>query len=309
MVVLGIDIGGAQIRAGWWTRTARSSPPARSRRRRIWKVSSLAAGRNSVAARSDGSSRPVSGSGARALSIRTAREIEVLPGTLHFLEGLRLVDLVGLPLDVPVFADNAARVALAGEMVWGAARGRKNVMMLTLGAGVGGAVLANGHLLRGHSGVAGHLGHVTVEPEGRPVRVRESRLSGNGVLGARDRRRRRGRRCTAGARRHSRACSATSRNWPRAARSFRRRARATTVAHTIVSDAIHKLAAGLAGLLHVFDPEIVILGGQLADAGADLLVRCRRRCGSARGGCSAGMCRWSSRRWRTSRGSSGRRAW
>ena len=44
------------------------------------------------------------------------------------------------------------------------------------------------------------------------------------------------------------------------------------LAATIISRAIGKLAAGIAGLLHIFDPEIVILGGQVADAGADLLV-------------------------------------
>ena len=69
-------------------------------------------------------------------------QVETLPGTLHYLQGLRLSDLVGLPLDVPVFADNDARVALAGEIVWGAAQGIENVVMLTLGMGVGGAVVA-----------------------------------------------------------------------------------------------------------------------------------------------------------------------
>ena len=44
--------------------------------------------------------------------------------------------------------------------------GMSNVVMLTLGAGVGGAVIANGQLLRGHAGVAGHLGHLTVDPDG-----------------------------------------------------------------------------------------------------------------------------------------------
>ena len=47
------------------------------------------------------------------------------------------------------------------------------------------------------------------------------------------------------------------------------------LAETIVTRAIHRLAAAIAGLLHVFDPELVILGGQVADAGADLLVPLR----------------------------------
>ena len=70
-------------------------------------------------------------------------QVESLTGPLHYLEGMRLSDLVGLPMDVPVFADNDARVAMAGEMVWGAARGRRNAIMLTLGTGVGGAAIVN----------------------------------------------------------------------------------------------------------------------------------------------------------------------
>src|SRR5262249_22468417 len=108
------------------------------------------------------------GVGCKGIINPESTQVETLPGTLHYLQGLRLSDLVGLPLDVPVFADNDARVALAGEVVWGAARGRTDVVMLTLGMGVGGAVLVNGNLLRGHAGVAGHLGHIVVEPEGAP---------------------------------------------------------------------------------------------------------------------------------------------
>jgi predicted NBD/HSP70 family sugar kinase len=104
-----------------------------------------------------GSARIKAGMVDEQSAIVASRTIETpadLDGFLHFLEGLRMADLVGLPLDVPVFADNDGRLALAAEMVWGAARGHSDVVMLTLGAGVGGAVLANGHLLRGHSGVA-----------------------------------------------------------------------------------------------------------------------------------------------------------
>ena len=56
----------------------------------------------------------------------------MLPGSLHFLEGLRLSEVIGLPNDVPVFADNAARVALAGELVLVEPRGHYDVVMLSL---------------------------------------------------------------------------------------------------------------------------------------------------------------------------------
>src|SRR5258708_17339260 len=106
------------------------------------------------------------GVGCKGLIDPDTTRVECLRGSLHFLQGLCIVDIVGLPLEVPVFADNDARVALSGEIVWGAARGRENVLMLTLGNGVGGAALINGRLLRGHCGMAGHRGHVTVDPPG-----------------------------------------------------------------------------------------------------------------------------------------------
>src|SRR3982751_6021605 len=166
MVVLGIDIGGAQIRAGMVdesgailaSRTIQTPadldtflPSLQDAIRWLLEATAVPAG---------------VGIGCKGIINPDSTQIETLPGALHFLEGLRLADLVGLPLDVPVFADNAARVALAAEMVWGAANDLRDVVMLTLGTGVGGAVVAGGHLLRGHTGVAGQLGHITVEPDG-----------------------------------------------------------------------------------------------------------------------------------------------
>jgi len=196
--------------------------------------------------------------------------VEVLPGALHYLQGLRLSDLVGLPVEVPVFADNDARVALAGEMVWGAAKGYENVIMLTLGAGVGGAVISNGQLLRGHAGVAGNLGHLTLDPDGPLCSCGnrgclETFFSARAIEGE--------------------AWSAVHRGCPSTlTRLFREQPQLATcrtifqaasegddIAQAIVARAIHALAAAIAGLLHVFDPEIVILGGQVVDAGADLL--------------------------------------
>jgi glucokinase len=174
-------------------------------------------------------------------------------------------------LEVPVFADNDARVALSGEIVWGAARGRENVLMLTLGNGVGGAALVNGRLLRGHCGMAGHLGHVTVDPHG-PVCSCGNRGCLETVFSAR------AIEADAWAAVH-RGCDSVLtrlfREQPQLATCrtvFQAASEGDTVAVSIVSSAIFKLGAALAGLLHIFDPEIVILGGQLADAGADLLV-------------------------------------
>jgi glucokinase len=271
VVVLGIDIGNAQIKAGMVdekgaivaSRTIPTPadldgflPALQDAIRWLLEATTLPAG---------------VGVGCKGIINPDTTRIELLPGRLHFLQGLRLSDLVGLPLDVPVFADNDARVALAGEMVWGAARGHDNVVMLTLGTGVGGAVVADGRLLRGHTGMAGHLGHLTIDPDG-PVCVCGNRGCLETVFSAR---------AIEGevwAAVHRGCASALTRlfhDQPQLATCrtiFQAVQEGDGLAMAIVSKAIRKLGAAIAGLLHVFDPEIVIIGGQVADAGADLLV-------------------------------------
>jgi len=210
------------------------------------------------------------GVGCKGIINPDSTRVEILPGTLHFLEGLRLSDVVGLPMDVPVFADNDARVAMAGEMVWGAARERQNALMFTLGTGVGGAVLANGQLLRGHSGVAGHLGHIPVETEGQMC-ICGNRGCLETVFSAR------AIESEARAAVHRGCDSSLTRLFseqPQLATCrtvFGAASAGDALAKYIVTKAIRKLGAGIAGLLHVFDPEVVIVGGRVADAGTDLL--------------------------------------
>jgi glucokinase len=270
MVVLGIDIGGAQIRAGMVDESG-----AILASRTIATPADLDAFlpqlHEAIRWLLEATATPAGvGIGCKGIINPDSTTVEVLPGALHFLEGLRLADLVGLPLDVPVFADNAARVALAAEVVWGAARGRQNVMMLTLGAGIGGAVLAGGHLLRGHSGVAGHLGHITVDPNGALCSCGnrgclETVFSARAIEGQ------------AWSAVH-RGCASTLtrlfREQPQLATCrtiFQAASEGDELAISIVGEAIGKLSAAIAGLLHVFDPEVVILGGQVADAGAELI--------------------------------------
>ena len=70
---------------------------------------------------------------------------------------------------VPVALTNDANAAAIGEMTYGAARGMKDFIMITLGTGVGSGIVANGQLVYGHDGFAGELGHVIVRREnGRP---------------------------------------------------------------------------------------------------------------------------------------------
>lgn len=74
-----------------------------------------------------------------------------------------LADLVSKKFGIPVTITNDANAAAIGEMTYGAARGLKNFIMITLGTGVGSGIVINGQMVYGHDGFAGELGHVIMK--------------------------------------------------------------------------------------------------------------------------------------------------
>jgi predicted NBD/HSP70 family sugar kinase len=142
--------------------------------------------------------------------------------------------------------------------------------------GVGGAALVQGRLLRGHTGVAGHLGHLVVEADGPPCACGnrgclETVFSARAIEGE------------AWAAVH-RGCASTLtrlfREQPQLATCrtiFQAASEGDDLSRTIVAKAISRLAAAISGMLQVFDPELVIVGGHVADAGADLLLPLREQ--------------------------------
>ncbi len=92
---------------------------------------------------------------------------QVLSGGYVNLSGLDFAGRVEAATGLPVTIENDATMALLGEAAHGAAKGLRNVVMLTIGTGIGGGILNNGKVLRG-AGSAGQLGHLCVDPKGRP---------------------------------------------------------------------------------------------------------------------------------------------
>jgi glucokinase len=78
-----------------------------------------------------------------------------------------LAKLIEHKFKLPVALTNDANAAAIGEMMYGAAKGMKDFIMITLGTGVGSGIVANGKLIYGHDGFAGELGHTIVIPDGR----------------------------------------------------------------------------------------------------------------------------------------------
>ena len=82
------------------------------------------------------------------------------------IENLPLRDLVAERTGLPSFVDNDANVAALAENLYGAAKGARNVVMLTIGTGIGGGLILGGELYRGATGAGAELGHVSIEIDG-----------------------------------------------------------------------------------------------------------------------------------------------
>ena len=192
------------------------------------------------------------GLSAPGLAARDGRCILHMPGRLHGLEGLDWQRFLTAPTPIPVLND--AHAALLGEAWMGAAQGLENVFMLTLGTGVGGAAIVDGRLLRGNLGRAGHLGHITLDSRaqnddvGTPGSLEMA--IGNKTLTERS---------------HGRYTSTEI---------LVQHARAgDPKAVALWQESVRGLALGINSLINVLDPEAVILGGGIAQAGPDLFDR------------------------------------
>lgn len=258
-MIFAVDIGGTQIKA------ARVDDDGRILdSRKVPTPESLDAFRAMAGelASELGAGVAAVGVGCKGIINPTTTKVEVLPGTLHYLEGQFLCDLFACG-NVKVAADNDARVALVGEQRWGAARGHDDVVMLTLGTGVGGGVISGGRVVRGAIGAAGHLGHYTIDPDGLPCICGnrgcvETVFSSKAIEAAAFSALHRGVAT-------SLAGSATCHEVFVAAEA------GDAVASDIITHAITALAGALAGLCFIFDPDLIVIGGQIADAGEFLL--------------------------------------
>lgn len=274
---LGVDIGGTRIKAGLVDTSGGILA-----REVIHTPTDLDNFKTAVAAMIRELTRnkelPVgAGVGCKGIINPVTTEAEIVPGTFKFLEGVRLSSLIesALGRSLPVYADNDARVALSGEIVWGAAKGKSHVVMLTLGTGVGGAVLAEGKMLRGVRGAAGHLGHISIDPDGL-VCFCGNRGCIETVFSAR---------AIEAEALHAvhRGCESILTERFRGSIDaitcqavFDIAAQGDEVARRIRDRAIEKLGAIIAGLLHTFDSELVIIGGQISEAGATLFEPLKR---------------------------------
>ncbi len=187
------------------------------------------------------------------------------------LAGVAVADLMADRLDLPVTVENDANAAMLAEHRAGAAKGTRHAVMLTVGTGIGGAIVVDGRLVRGARGSAGELGHVVVDVDGPPC---PGHCPGRGCLetvasG------------TALAAEGARVAAAE----PGSALA-REVGAGRTVTGALVTELAHDgdagaraaveavgrmLGIGLASIANALDPEVIVIGGGVIAAGELLL--------------------------------------
>lgn len=181
--------------------------------------------------------------------------IHWMQGRLAEVQGLHWTTFLNRNHPVPVLND--AQAALTGEVWQGAARGSQNVALLTLGTGVGGALLVDGQLLKGHIGRAGHLGHIGLDMQGpRDITRMPGSLEekiGNYSL-------------------NRRSAGRFNSTHDLVAAHLAGDAQASRIWH----DSIHALAIAIASIINVTDPEVIIIGGGIATCGEALFATLAR---------------------------------
>jgi glucokinase len=172
-------------------------------------------------------------------------------------------------IDLPVTLENDANAAAFGEFTAGAARDVQDMVMLTLGTGIGGGVVLGGKLLRGHFDNAGEIGHTIVAPGGRPCPCGqrgciERYASANAVA-------ERVREAISGGE-SSALAETVARDEAFDARDVLAAAKAgDALSARIWSETCEHLAVCIVNVQHVLNPEMVVFAGGLINAGDDLL--------------------------------------
>ena len=182
-------------------------------------------------------------------------------GKIPGWEGSELARPLREAFHVPVCALNDADAAVLAEWILGNGRGCRDLLMITIGTGVGGGIITNGHLLTGRRGLAGELGHVTLYQNGRPCACGkrgcyESYAAASALRALYWR--------STGLRKNSKQI-------------FELGAQGDAATLTVLDHWTDDIAAGLSGLVHIFSPERVLIGGGVCTQEELLIEPVRRK--------------------------------
>jgi glucokinase len=270
-VTIGIDVGGTKIAAGVVDESGKVVA-----RRQIATAAThptaVVAGIVKVAQELLAAAPNVTAIGIGAAGLVDGQKGVVLSAPNIKWENVQLRAMVSDRLKLPVVIDNDANVAALGEAAYGAGTGYGDQIMLTIGTGVGGGIVIGGKIYRGAHGVGAELGHMIVDASGPAVCAcgnhgcLEAMASGNSI-GRRARERASEPGATAVLELAGRnAVDITGELVGEAAKS------GDVWARAIIAETGYWLGVGIASLVNIFDPDVVIVAGGAAAGTGELLL-------------------------------------
>lgn len=256
---LGIDIGGTAVKIGLITEygeiIASTTRPVNFDGYKTPIITTVIKETDAFLASLSFENSEVSGIGVSATG-----QIDTLTGIVSGTAG-HIDNWLGTPINqllsehyhLPVRTANDANCAVLGEQWLGAAKGVRNVVMVTIGTGVGGGIITDGRLLSGALGIAGELGHIPVYKNGKI--------------------------CSCGSHGCYEQYASTTALVKRVQEShlldqtdqiidgrliFKELKKGNPALQSIVDEWISDIAAGLTGLVHIFNPELLLIGGGIS---------------------------------------------
>jgi glucokinase len=175
------------------------------------------------------------------------RQKVLVPPNLKIIKNIDFIKVFKLRFNIPVRLENDTNAMALAEMIWGAGKGRESMILLSLGTGVGGGIVYRKgnkvQLLTGHHGAAGEIGHMLI--------------NFNGVEGSRKK----------GTLEEYASIKFLRKRSAKHAFTIQQEAMAgKKSAQKIYAELGHYLGFGLANIVNIFDPEIIVLGGGVSEA-------------------------------------------
>jgi glucokinase len=168
---IGVDLGGTNLRAAAIDRAGKMldkiSAPTNFQAGRDAVLGDIASAISQLRAKHGAEGLTGIGVGVPGF-IRMKEGVITNSNNLPYLENLPVRDELSTRLGARVILENDANAAALGEKWIGAGREVDDLVLLTLGTGVGGGIISGGRILRGHVGMAGEFGHMTIVPTGNP---------------------------------------------------------------------------------------------------------------------------------------------
>jgi len=213
--------------------------------------------------------------GTEPISIAAPGPLNPWKGIIHQapnLPGWRdvpLADILHRAFKVPVYLNNDANLAALGEHRFGAGQGINDLIYLTISTGIGGGIISQGELLLGTKGLAAEIGHMILEPEGPPCGCGgrghlESLASGTAIARRAVEEMEKGAETSITRLVEGELSKVTAKVVAQAGQE------GDPLANSIFKEAGFYIGLGIANLLHILNPQLVILGGGVSKAG-DLL--------------------------------------